>query len=115
MVEAQSFKRGCDLVADLNKASQFRTFCVACGTSEAQEALNELGWQLDPPVCPDCLQWAAVGVEEGEPNDRFRVQRHGRFWQVLDRETLVCLVVYRKGAMEVIRRLRECAGAIDER
>ena len=34
------------------------------------------------------------------------VQRRGRFWAVLDAaEGLVCLTVYKRGALEVIRRL----------
>ena len=34
------------------------------------------------------------------------VQRRGRFWAVLDSaESLVCLTVYKRGALEVVRRL----------
>ncbi len=34
------------------------------------------------------------------------IHKYGRFFAVLDeKEDLVCLTVYRKGAMEVIRRL----------
>jgi len=34
------------------------------------------------------------------------VERHGRHWAVYDdHDELVCLTVYRKGAVEVIRRL----------
>lgn len=36
----------------------------------------------------------------------YSVQRRGRFWAVLDAaESLVCLTVYKRGAIEVIRRL----------
>lgn len=35
----------------------------------------------------------------------YHYKRYGRFWAVYDRETLVCLCVYLKGAKEVIRRL----------
>ena len=35
-----------------------------------------------------------------------RIEKHGRFFAVYDDEAdLVCICVYRKGAMEVIRRL----------
>lgn len=36
----------------------------------------------------------------------YLVQRRGRFWAVLDAtESLVCLTVYKRGALEVVRRL----------
>jgi len=36
----------------------------------------------------------------------YLVQRRGRFWAVLDSaESLVCLTVYKRGALEVVRRL----------
>lgn len=36
----------------------------------------------------------------------FVVERRGRFWAVLDAaQCLVCLTVYRRGALEVVRRL----------
>ena len=36
-----------------------------------------------------------------------RLTRYGRFWAVYDRAgVLVCVCVYRKGALEVIRRLQ---------
>ena len=35
------------------------------------------------------------------------IRRYGRYWAVYDQaNVLVCLTVYRKGAAEVIRRLR---------
>ena len=38
---------------------------------------------------------------------RYSFQRRGRFWEVLDASgELVCLTVYKRGAEEVIRRLR---------
>jgi len=34
------------------------------------------------------------------------VRKYGRYWAVLDADgTLVCLCVYRRGALEVVRRL----------
>jgi hypothetical protein len=40
-------------------------------------------------------------------NERFTVTRYGRtrFWAVWDRDELVAVVVYRKGAEEIRRRL----------
>ena len=36
----------------------------------------------------------------------YRIERRGRFWEVLDRDgELVCLTVYKRGAQEVLRRL----------
>lgn len=36
-----------------------------------------------------------------------RVTKHGRYWAVHDAEgTLVCIAVYKKGALEVARRLQ---------
>jgi hypothetical protein len=35
------------------------------------------------------------------------IRKYGRYWAVLDANgTLVCLCVYRKGAVEVMRRLQ---------
>ena len=34
------------------------------------------------------------------------IRKYGRYWAVLDADgTLVCLCVYRRGALEVVRRL----------
>ena len=36
----------------------------------------------------------------------YSIQRHGRYWQVVDvAGELVCLTVYKRGAQEVVRRL----------
>lgn len=34
-----------------------------------------------------------------------RIERRGRYWAVLQGQTLVCITVYLKGAREVVRRL----------
>ena len=39
------------------------------------------------------------------PEDRLTLQKYGRFWAVYDQGTLVVVTVYRKGALEVMRRL----------
>ncbi len=33
------------------------------------------------------------------------IRKYGRYWAVFEGEALVCVTVYRKGALEVIRRL----------
>jgi hypothetical protein len=38
-------------------------------------------------------------------NARYRLDHYGRFWAVYDDQELVCVCVYRRGALEVIRRL----------
>ncbi len=39
-------------------------------------------------------------------NGSFKIVKRGRFWEVLDAEgILVCLTAYKKGAVEVARRL----------
>jgi len=50
-----------------------------------------------------------VRTQSRAPDDYapFAVRRYGRHWEVLDPAGhLICLTVYRKGAVEVIRRLR---------
>ena len=46
----------------------------------------------------------------GEPASSkavYEIRRRGRFWEVLDSTgQLVCMTVYKRGAKEVIRRLR---------
>jgi hypothetical protein len=37
--------------------------------------------------------------------DGLTLQRYGRFWAVYDQGTLVVVTVYRKGALEVMKRL----------
>ena len=35
------------------------------------------------------------------------IRKYGRYWQVVDADgALVCITVYRKGAIEVVRRLQ---------
>ena len=41
----------------------------------------------------------------GKPT--YEIRRRGRFWEVLDATgELVCMTVYKRGAKEVVRRLR---------
>ena len=46
-------------------------------------------------------------VEPGEASPIYEIRRRGRFWEVIDATgELVCMTVYKRGAKEVIRRLR---------
>ena len=46
-----------------------------------------------------------------EPSGSGSVRRYGRFWAVYDADgALVCVAVYKKGAVEVARRLRLLEG-----
>ena len=40
----------------------------------------------------------------------FSLHRYGRFWAVYDQNALVVVTVYRRGALEVIRRLTALHG-----
>lgn len=46
----------------------------------------------------------AAEHDEGE-GSQFTIERRGRLWALLDGDALVCLTAYRKGAVEVKRRL----------
>ena len=46
---------------------------------------------------------------EPEPQEiagALRIERRGRYWAVYDGEVLICITVYKRGAREVVRRLR---------
>lgn len=48
----------------------------------------------------------ASGATQTPSVGGYVVQRRGRYWAVLDAaEGLVCVTVYKRGALEVIRRL----------
>jgi hypothetical protein len=40
-----------------------------------------------------------------EQSTSLTLQKYGRFWDVYDQGTLVVVTVYRKGALEVMKRL----------
>jgi hypothetical protein len=46
----------------------------------------------------------------GRHESNYTIERRGRFWALLDNRTLVCLTVYRRGAVEVMRRLESKGG-----
>lgn len=40
------------------------------------------------------------------PQPKYQIRRRGKFWEVIDHSgALVCMTVYKRGAMEVVRRL----------
>jgi hypothetical protein len=43
--------------------------------------------------------------ERRPQTEHLSLQKYGRFWAVYDQSTLVVVTVYRRGAVEVIRRL----------
>jgi hypothetical protein len=41
----------------------------------------------------------------GSKMGRYEITKRGKFWAVLDKGELVAVVVYKKGAVEIVRRL----------
>jgi len=54
------FKSGKDLGEETLLADEERVTCVDCGATASDQSAYESGWQLVPPVCPDCLRWVAT-------------------------------------------------------
>lgn len=98
------FKRGSDLRESPNAGSASYLCCESCGGHAEQGAASDLGWQVRPPVCPDCLRWSVTDAKGDEPS-LITIRPRGRFWSVYDRGELVCVTVYRKGAEAVAARL----------
>jgi len=64
MSEPIAFKSGRDLAVETRVASTDTVTCVACGRLETDEQAYDDRWQLDPPVCPDCLRWTLSNAGE---------------------------------------------------
>lgn len=60
MSEIVAFKRGCDLGEEPRAENDDTVTCVDCGATESDQRAYEGGWQLVPPVCPNCLRWTVV-------------------------------------------------------
>lgn len=46
--------------------------CEVCGCEAEADAAEDLGWQVKPPVCPDCLHWSVIDLNdlsEGRENE----------------------------------------------
>lgn len=60
MSEMVAFKSGKDLGEETRVEDDDTVTCVDCGAVEPDQVAFEGGWQLEPPVCPNCLRWAPV-------------------------------------------------------
>ena len=40
-------------------------------------------------------------------NIYYKIEKQGRFWAVYEDNILICVTVYKKGALEVIKRLEK--------
>lgn len=61
MPEPIAFKSGKDLAEETQVEDEDSVTCLDCGAVEPDESAYEQGWQMEPPVCPNCLRWTAVG------------------------------------------------------
>ncbi len=107
-----AFERGSDLYSSVLAENSGALVCECCGARIDADSAPDLGWQIRPPVCPDCLRWSAASDAAcvADRSSTLRIERRGRFWAVLEDGELVCLTAYRKGARAVVRRL----GAVPE-
>ena len=64
MVQPIAFKSGRDLGEEARVAPTDTVTCGVCGTTETDEAAYDAGWQMEPPVCSDCLRWAVTMIGE---------------------------------------------------
>lgn len=60
MSEVVAFKSGKDLGPEPSVAEEEHVTCVDCGTRATDQHAYEGGWQLVPPVCPNCMRWLAT-------------------------------------------------------
>lgn len=104
-----AFKRGSDLLGSVAPHGMRSIACESCGKEAERGAARDLGWQVRPLVCPDCLQWAATG-EIADRAAAIRVERRGRFWAVYEGDQLLCLTVYRRGADAIVARIADRSG-----
>ena len=105
-----AFKRGSDLTGSVVPHGMRSITCVNCGARTESEAAKEQGWQVRPPICPDCLTWTAVDVV-ADRDSPIRIEKRGRSWAVVENGQLLCLTVYRRGARAVAARLANRSGA----
>lgn len=60
---APRFKSGKDLAEEPRYDDEESVTCEDCGATASDQSAYESGWQLAPPVCPDCLRWVATSAE----------------------------------------------------
>lgn len=111
MNHIEAFKRGCDLAKEPSIGARETLSCENCAKTVAAERATKAGWQVRPPLCPDCLRWAATRAgERVADRPRVRIEPHGRYWAVYEGAELICLTVYRKGAAKITERLERDTG-----
>jgi hypothetical protein len=59
VAEIVEFKSGKDL-DEARSDEEDNVTCASCGTEASDETAYAGGWQLAPPVCPNCLRWTAT-------------------------------------------------------
>lgn len=59
--EVTGFKSGKDLGQETRVDDVETVTCEDCGAEESDETAFQNGWQLVPPICPNCLRWSVVG------------------------------------------------------
>jgi hypothetical protein len=103
-----AFKRGCDLRERTLSSAADSIACESCGARAESDAAGNLGWQVRPPVCPDCLRWSSTARSRvADLESGIRIERYRRFWAVFENGELLCVTVYRKGATAVAERIRK--------
>lgn len=55
---------GTEIAAALGIDDRGILTCTECGAIDEEESAYDNGWQLTPPLCPDCLRWVAVATDE---------------------------------------------------
>lgn len=60
MPELVAFKSGKDLGEETRVGDEETVTCVDCGAVESDQSAFDSGWQLAPPVCPNCLRWVVA-------------------------------------------------------
>jgi hypothetical protein len=99
-----AFKRGSDLAGSVVPHGMRSITCESCGKQAELAAAGDLGWQVRPPVCPDCLRWTAADLI-ADRESAVKIEKRGRFWAVYEKNQLLCLTVYRRGADAVATRI----------
>ncbi|HEX8254182.1 MAG TPA: hypothetical protein VF846_13640 [Thermoanaerobaculia bacterium] len=60
MSEVVAFKSGKDLAPEGDLVEDDAVACADCEVRASDERAYVEGWQLDPPVCPNCLRWSTT-------------------------------------------------------
>jgi hypothetical protein len=60
MPDIAAFRSGKDVGEETFVEDDDTVTCVDCGAVASDEVAYQSGWQLVPPVCPDCMRWVAI-------------------------------------------------------